>query len=155
MMYKLTVCIVLLYCISLKQRDIWGQRKSQTPSHFLSGMKKDIYIKKPPEWNRVMRTMLATTINLPITEEDAGDELSLQKKRVSSSQPSSQSSASDIRFGVNGNRTDLAMMGGFSSASSLYSASQKASKSKKKGSSVKREVKEEPDNIRAKLQKML
>ncbi|KAG2195913.1 hypothetical protein INT47_002686, partial [Mucor saturninus] len=91
----------LLYCISLKQRDDWGQRRTQTPSRFLSGMEKDVYTTSPPDWNASLRSMLATTINRPIPDEDidAGGISSQQKKA-----PGSQSSGIDIRFGVHGSR---------------------------------------------------
>lgn len=114
-------------------------------------MPKDVYINTPPEWNASLRTMLATTINRPILDEDIGANSTSSQPQKSSG---SQTSGNDIRFGVNGNRTDLSMMGGFSSASSLLSSSQKRTK-KKISSGVKRQVKEESDLKRAKLQKML
>lgn len=97
--------------------------------------------------------MLAKTISRPVPDNDDG--LSTQKKKAGLS--SSQPSGVDIRFGVNGNRADLATMGGFSSASSVFS-SQQPTKSKLKKKSyvtVKSEVQEESDVKRAKLQKTL
>lgn len=145
----------MLYCISPKYRDMWGETKRQYLTQFLSGMKKDLFITKPPEWDSDMRIMLAETIGRPAPERDS--KLTTRKgvpskSKSSQSQSTQSSSTGDIRFGVSGKRSDLEVFGGFTSAYSKYDFSQVKRVKTEKKSVVKKEekngattVKKEPD----------
>lgn len=119
---KLTSFIVLLYCVTPRFRQNFGNYEASVRSRFLNDMDKSLYVTKTPEWGNDVRTMLATTIGKPIPPPD--DSLSTKNKGLKAKQEEndhsySQPVYSDIRFGINGNRVDLFSLGGFSSAMTL------------------------------------
>jgi DNA helicase-2/ATP-dependent DNA helicase PcrA len=119
---KLTHFIVLLYCVTPRFRQNFGDYEASVRSRFLDNMDKSLYVTKTPEWDNNVRTMLATTIGKPIPPPD--DSLSTKNKGLKAKQDEdgysySQPVYSDIRFGINGNKVDLFSLGGFSSAMTL------------------------------------
>ncbi|CEG78325.1 hypothetical protein RMATCC62417_12954 [Rhizopus microsporus] len=112
----------LLYCVTPRFRQNFGDYEASVRSRFLDDMDKSLYVTRTPEWDNDVRTMLAATIGKPIPPPD--DSLStknkgLKAKQVEDDYSYSQPVYSDIRFGINGNKVDLFSLGGFSSAMSL------------------------------------
>ncbi|RCH80929.1 hypothetical protein CU097_001786 [Rhizopus azygosporus] len=97
----------LLYCVTPRFRQNFGNYEASVRSRFLNDMDKSLYVTKTPEWGNDVRTMLATTIGKPIPPPD--DSLSTKNKGLKAKQEEndhsySQPVYSDIRFGINGNR---------------------------------------------------
>lgn len=61
-MLRFLSSIVLLYCLSPKERISWGGNVREKPSKFLNNMDESIYNTEPHVWDDEMRLMLAKTI---------------------------------------------------------------------------------------------
>ncbi|KAG1474507.1 hypothetical protein G6F56_000323 [Rhizopus delemar] len=126
----------LLYCISPKMRQQFGDYISSEKSRYLDDMDTNLFVNKAPDWDNDVRDMLATTLGKPkpspddtlVTKKDGRNKKSFHE--YSSSQPV----YNDVRFGIHGSKVDLASMGGFTSAMTMhepyYSSSQPTKRSK-------------------------
>ncbi|CEJ03846.1 hypothetical protein RMCBS344292_17821 [Rhizopus microsporus] len=128
----------LLYCVTPRFRQNFGDFEASVRSRFLDNMDKSLYVTKTPEWDNDVRTMLATTIGRPIPPPDSSlstKNKGLKAKQEENNHSYSQPVYSDIRFGINGNKVDLSSLGGFSSAMTLVdsqlSSTQKFNSKKK------------------------
>lgn len=75
-----------MYCVSPKERNIWGGSIHQTESHFLNGLNKELYSRKSPLWDDEMRSMLAKTIGKTIP---ASNDVAIKRRRDDDSYTSS------------------------------------------------------------------
>ncbi|KAK4518171.1 uncharacterized protein ATC70_001522 [Mucor velutinosus] len=62
----------LLYCITPKKRNFWGQMEKSEPTRFFKSMDRKLYTTQSPEWTNETRSMLAVTIGklAPLDDDD-------------------------------------------------------------------------------------
>ncbi|KAI8065345.1 P-loop containing nucleoside triphosphate hydrolase protein [Gilbertella persicaria] len=114
----------LLYCISPEERTSWGNYHVEEISRYLRGLDRKLYTTNAPDWNDIVRTMLATTINKPTPSPDSQLVTTNNKKKTpfaSSSTSTNDSMGFEFKH----------KFGGFTSASSMFRPGSKRFKSTK------------------------